>query len=343
MLTFYDERTKRRHARTELSGGELVAPFESPERVDMILRRIGDVGLGEVRPIAEHGLAPIEAVHDAGYVAFLERVWDLWLQAGYRGEAIPIGWPTRRMRSDIVPRDVEGLLGYYALNAETSIEAGTWDAARASVDIALSALDHVLAQRGAAFGLCRPPGHHAAVDQFGGYCFFNNAAIAAQAARERGIARVAILDVDYHHGNGTQQLFYDRDDVFFASLHCTPLDAFPYYLGLADERGEGAGEGFNQNHPLPLGASYAVWLAALEQALDAIARFDPGLLIVSLGVDTYEGDPIGGFKLKSPDFFDYGKRLKPLGVPTLFLMEGGYAVAEIGVNVVNVLAGFEQG
>src|SRR5699024_2020160 len=233
-------------------------------------------------------------------------------------------------------------LGYYASTAETSIEAGTWKAARASVDVALSALAHVQQTSQPAFGLCRPPGHHAAMDQYGGYCFFNNAAIAAQAARDAGARKVAILDVDYHHGNGTQQILYARDDVLFVSLHCDPVEDFPYYLGRADEKGTGAGEGYNRTHPMPRDTTYTTWLAELEQALQGIADYSPDLLIISLGVDTFIDDPIGTFKLQSADFIDYGSRIGALGLPTLFLMEGGYAVNEIGVNVVNVLSGFER-
>lgn len=341
MLTFHDKRTQNRRSTSELSGGRLEAPLECPERVDMIAARIRETGLGAFRGATMHGIEPIAAIHDAGYIAFIENVWAEWQAAGYTGEAIATVWPTRRTRGDIVPRQIDGKLGYYALAAETAIEAGTWEAARASVDIALTALDHVQATGEAAFGLCRPPGHHAASDQYGGYCFFNNAAIAAQAARAAGAGRVAILDVDYHHGNGTQQIFYARDDVLFVSLHCDPRDEFPFYLGAADETGTGAGEGYNRNHALPPGASYAAWLAELETAMQGIDDYAPDLVIVSLGVDTFAGDPIGSFTLGSADFGDYGRRLAGMNRPTLFLMEGGYAVEEIGINTVNVLTGFD--
>jgi len=192
-----------------------------------------------------------------------------------------------------------------------------------------------------AFALCRPPGHHAAQDMFGGYCFLNNAAIAAQSFRDAGAKRVAVLDVDFHHGNGTQAIFYNREDVLFLSLHGDPEDAFPYFLGGQDETGEGAGEGFNINYPLPPGCPYPKWLGALNDAMSKITSYAPEALVVSLGVDTFERDPISFFKLTSDDFTDYGRRLAKLGLPTLFVMEGGYAVAEIGVNSVNVLDGFE--
>lgn len=342
MLTFYDPRAKHRQAKTELVGGELVVPFESPKRVDMILGRINETQLGAVQGIKSYGLDPIKAVHDEKYVTFISQVWDEWKTAGRTGEVIPVMWPTRRTRDDYIPHIIDGKVGYYALSGETSIEAGTWDAATASVDTALTAMYHVLEHQDAAFGLCRPPGHHAAVDLYGGYCFFNNAAIAAQEALNHGAKRVSILDVDYHHGNGTQQIFYQRSDVLYSSLHCTPLEEFPYYLGLADEKGKGQGEGYNDNHPLMPGATYGDWLRELDAALLRIDQYAPDLLIVSLGVDTYEADPIGTFKLKSPDFSDYGRRLKQVNRPTVFLMEGGYAVDAIGVNTVNVLSSFER-
>ncbi|QTF91532.1 histone deacetylase family protein [Halomonas sp. BM-2019] len=340
MRLYHSETTKSRRARTELHDGALVTPFECPERVDLVLAALRERGLGEVQAPRAFGLDPVLAIHDRGYVEFLSRCWDDWVAAGMVGEAIPNVWPARTMRGDRIPDHVEGRLGYYALAAETSICAGTFEAAMASKDVALAAVDHVLASGEPAFGLCRPPGHHAATDQFGGYCFFNNAAIAAQWALDAGRIRVAILDVDFHHGNGTQQIFYARDDVLFLSLHGDPRHCFPYFLGHADEHGEEAGEGFTVNYPLPPGTGYEAWGEALEDALARIRAADCELLVVSLGVDTFEGDPISAFTLASGDFLDVGRRLASLSLPTVFLLEGGYAVAEIGANVANVLEGF---
>jgi acetoin utilization deacetylase AcuC-like enzyme len=198
----------------------------------------------------------------------------------------------------------------------------------------------VLAGERAAFALTRPPGHHAGMDFFGGYCFLNNAALAAQSLRDAGVRRVAVLDVDYHHGNGTQAIFYDRADVFFASIHGDPHTEYPYFLGYADERGEGAGEGCNLNLPLARGSGFAVWREALARALKAIAGFGADALVVSLGVDTFEGDPISGFGLRSADYLAVGEDIAAAGLPTVFVFEGGYAVAEVGINTVNVLEGF---
>ena len=175
---------------------------------------------------------------------------------------------------------------------------------------------------------------------YGGYCFLNNAAMAAQAFLRDGARRVALLDVDFHHGNGTQDIFYARDEVLYLSLHGRPEDAFPHFLGYADECGEGAGEGFNRNYPMPPNTRFSVWFDAMKDACRRIEKYSPDALVVSLGVDTFKDDPISFFKLESDDFVRYGEALGQLKLPTLFVMEGGYAVSEIGLNTVNVLDGF---
>jgi acetoin utilization deacetylase AcuC-like enzyme len=225
---------------------------------------------------------------------------------------------------------------------ETSISGGTWEAACAAANVALTGAAQIEKGARAAFALCRPPGHHAARDLYGGYCFLNNAAVAAQHLRDRGAERVAILDVDFHHGNGTQDIFYERSDVLFVSLHADPSDAFPYFSGYSDETGNGAGAGFNVNLPMPAGTEFGAWAEALRAALSRVENFRADALVVSLGVDTFAGDPISSFRLQSPDFSAYGRMIGKSGIPTLFVLEGGYAVGEIGINVVNVLMGFEQ-
>ena len=211
----------------------------------------------------------------------------------------------------------------------------------ASANVALTGQALVAGGKRAAFALCRPPGHHAAADVYGGFCFLNNAAIAAQAWRDDGAGKVAILDVDYHHGNGTQSIFYKRADVFFASLHGRPAQEFPFFLGYEDETGTGAGEGCNRNYPLPWGSGWAPWRDALEDSCRRIEAYTPDALVISLGVDTFKDDPISRFTLESANYLELGARIAALGRPTLFVMEGGYAVEEIGVNAVNVLTGFE--
>ena len=340
MITVHSETHRRRAATTELSGGRLLPPFEKPERVEMILARIAETGLGPVAAPSADGLPIARRIHDAEYLEFLAGIWDAWVAAGHAGEAIPSVWPARRM-TDRRPEDVEGQLGYFAFAAETSISSGTWEAACAAADVAATGAALLGQGHGSAFALCRPPGHHAARDLFGGYCFLNNAGVAAEALLAGGAGRVAILDVDYHHGNGTQDIFWDRDEVFFASLHAAPEHAFPHFSGYADERGGGAGEGATLNLPLPPGTGWADWAAALDTALAAIGGFGPDALVVSFGADTYAGDPISEFRLGSEDFLRMGARLAALGRPTLFVMEGGYAVAALGVNTVNLLQGFE--
>jgi acetoin utilization deacetylase AcuC-like enzyme len=342
MITVYSPDHVLRNPRTELYGGELVRPHESAERAQIVLERVRSQGLGEVIPPAQFGMAPVLRVHDAAYVEFLEHAWSEWTAAGNRGEAIPDCWPARRM-AQRRPNSIVGRLGYYAMAGETSISEGTWEAARAAADVALTGASHLKDGARAAFALCRPPGHHAARDLYGGYCFLNNAAIAAQYLRDSGAARVAVLDVDFHHGNGTQDIFYERPDVLYVSLHGDPADAFPYFAGYADETGSGAGAGCTMNFPLPPRTGFTVWQQALRAALDFIAASRADALVVSLGVDTFAEDPISFFRLQSADFETYGRMLGACALPTLFVLEGGYAVGAIGINVVNVLSGFESG
>ena len=341
MLTVYSEKHSLRDAATELYGGRLVAPFECPVRAEHVLNRVRDVGLGDVIAPREFGVDAITRVHDADFISFLETCWQEWTAAGYEGEAIANCWPARGMQLERVPRHIDGKLGFYSLAAETSITAGTWQAARASADVALTAQSAIRDGAHEAFALCRPPGHHAAADMYGGYCFINNAAVATQAFLDQGASRVALLDVDFHHGNGSQAIFYNRNDVMFLSLHGDPADAFPHFLGYADETGAGPGEGFNHNYPMGPGTAFDTWGAALEDACAKISAYAPDALVVSLGVDTFERDPISFFRLSSDDFSRYGATIGRLDLPTLFLMEGGYAVEEIGINAVNVLEGYE--
>lgn len=342
MLTVYSPDHILRDNRTELYGGELVRPFECPERVQYVVDRINQTGLGEVIPPRDFGIEPVQRVHDAKFIEFLQTCWTEWKAEGFNGEAIPTSIPARGMQQRI-PRNISGKMGYYAMAMETSINEGTWAAARISANIALTAQLQLSRGNDSVFALCRPPGHHAASDLYGGYCFINNAAVSAQASLDQGAKRVAILDVDFHHGNGTQSIFFDRSDVLFLSLHGHPEDAFPHFLGYGDEIGESSGEGYNCNYPLRPNTNYEVWSEALLDACKKIRKYDPDVLVISLGVDTFEGDPISFFRLKSDDFKRYGGIIAGLDLPTLFVMEGGYAVEEIGVNTVNVLTGFEDG
>ena len=341
VITVFSEKHALRDARSELAAGLLIKPHECPARARMVLERVRSTGLGEVVAPTPFALDAVLRVHDRDFVEFLSSASTEWAATGNRGEAIPDCWPARRM-TQRCPSAIMGKLGYYAMSAETSISAGSWEAARSAADVALTAAERVRGGARAAFALCRPPGHHAARDLYGGYCFLNNAAIAAQYLRDQGAARVAILDVDFHHGNGTQDIFYERPDVFFTSLHGDPVEAFPYFSGYADETGSGAGTGYTLNFPMPHGTDFAAWRQALESALARIGSFRADALVVSLGVDTFEADPISSFRLRSADFTSYGRLIGAAALPTVFVLEGGYAVEEIGINVVNVLSGFED-
>ena len=343
MQTVYSPRHAGHGGNTELMDGRIVPAFETPARAEIIRARVEAVGLGPVLAPEAQDLATARKVHRPAYLDFLARAWDLWAAEGRGGSAMASFWPVPGLRGDRAPEHIDGLLGFYTMDGGATFVEGTWDAVRASHDVALTAAALVEGGAGAAFALCRPPGHHASSRFAGGYCFINNAAVAAQWFRDRGAARVAVLDIDYHHGNGTQEIFYARRDVLVVNLHADPRVEYPYFLGHADERGAGPGEGFNLNLPLPHGTGFAEWRAALETACAAVAAFRPDRLVVSLGVDTFRGDPISRFRLETPDYPLIGARLRGLGLPTLFVMEGGYAVEAIGLNAVGVLEGFEGG
>jgi len=342
MKTIYNPHHGAHAATHEFFRGKLVPAFEVPARADYVLQAVKDAALGEVLNPVDHGLAPMARVHAAAYLRFVEGAHAEWLALGGEGDAFPAVWPVRSLRSDVEPRSFAARMGLYSMDSGTPLTSGSWEAAYWGAQASLTGLDHVLAGERSVYVLTRPPGHHAGADFFGGYCFINNAAVAAQAALDRGLSKVAILDVDYHHGNGTQAIFYERADVFYASVHGDPQTEFPFFLGHADETGAGAGEGFNANFPLPAGASNEQWFEALDACLAQLKAYAPELLIVSLGVDTYGGDPISHFTLDRPEFSRMGQVLREFGAPTLFLQEGGYATEAIGLNVVAVLQGFES-
>lgn len=342
MKTVYSNDHRLQHGRAELNDGRLVPCFEKPERADLVLARVRAVGLGPIIGPNDFGRPALARVHATRYLDFLETAWEVWAAEHGDHDALPLNWAIRGMRS-LEPEHIDGKLSFFSFDAGTPITAGTWRAATGSANVALTAQRELAGGAPAVFALCRPPGHHAARDYYGGYCFLNNAAIAAQACIDQGAGRVAVLDIDYHHGNGTQSIFYRRDDVLFLSLHADPRWEFPYFLGRADERGEGAGEGYNVNYPLPWGTGFDDWYAALDDACRKLRDYGAEVLVVSLGVDTFKDDPISRFRLDSGDYPRIGARLARLKLPTLFVMEGGYAIEAIGVNAVSVLSGFEQG
>ncbi|MBD5770502.1 histone deacetylase family protein [Marinomonas colpomeniae] len=342
MKIIYSPEHSQHNTKTELSGGELVSPFECADRMEYICKALKEYDLGPLIEPRQYPRSHVEKIHSKNYLEFLDSCWEEWQAAGMKGEAIPTAWPSRSMTSPRIPEFIDGKLGYYALAGETSIAANTARSAWLSSNIALTAADTIVQGETSCFALARPPGHHASKDQYGGYCFINNAAVATQYLLDNGFAKVALMDVDFHHGNGTQAIFYDRKDVFFSSIHGDPTHEFPYYLGYAEEKGAGEGLGYNLNHPLPAGTSYSEWEAKLEESLIAFKAYGADVMVVSLGLDTFENDPISSFKIKTDEYLKMGQKLASLELPTLFIMEGGYAVEDIGYNTANVLKGFLQ-
>jgi acetoin utilization deacetylase AcuC-like enzyme len=343
MKTVYTDDHRFQDGKAELTNGKLVPCFEMPKRADLVHARVQEVALGPVLGPTDYGRAAISRVHTDPFIDFLESAWDEWVAEHGDYDALPLTWPTRTLRQDRVPTVIDGKLSYYSLDAGTPITLGTWRAITSAANVAVTGAELLRSGEQAAFALCRPPGHHASSDVYGGYCFFNNAAIATQYLRDNGVDKVGVLDVDYHHGNGTQAIFYDRADVPFVSLHGDPQQEYPYFLGYADEYGAGAGEGANKNYPLPWGTDWVRYEEALIDGVKTLRAHGVDALVVSLGVDTFDGDPISQFKLQHDDYLRMGENIAKLGVPTLFVFEGGYAVGAIGVNAVNVLTGFENG
>ncbi|MGF7148261.1 acetoin utilization deacetylase AcuC-like enzyme [Sphingomonas zeicaulis] len=335
MIRVFDPRQSAHRPAREFHNGGWSDHAEVPSRAATILGAVGDAA-----PAVDHGLDPILSVHDAGYVDFLRTAHSRWLAAGREGEAIGYVWPVAHRRALTLNR-IDAELGRYSADAVTPIGADTWNAAYWAAQTALTALDPLLAgEAHTSFALCRPPGHHAGADYLGGYCYLNNAAIAAQAARDHGAGRVAILDLDYHHGNGTQDIFWTRGDVPFVSIHADPAQDFPFFWGHADEVGEGAGEGATRNLLLPHGTGLDAYRPVLAEAVAAVRGFAPDLLVVSFGADTFAGDPICHFRLETADYAELGGTVATLGLPTLVVMEGGYAVDALGANVASFLNGF---
>ncbi len=332
-------------------GGVRVPNFESPERAERILSALQKTGWAEVHPPADFGLDPILAVHERGYVDFLASAWDDWLAAepevagaDDKSALLPA---TFALRGQAHPaKSILGRAGYYMMDLSAPIVEGTYAAALASAHCALSAAQDIsrapstVHHPRSAFALCRPPGHHAGKSHCGGYCYFNNAAIAANWLSARG--KVALLDIDYHAGNGTQDIFYERADVLSISLHADPAFEYPYYAGYAEERGAGAGLGFHHNFPLPAGTGDDAYLAALNDALHLIREYQPAALVISAGMDIYTDDPLGRIHITREGIRQIGARIAALNLPTAIIMEGGYNNDALGENVVTFLGEFES-
>lgn len=339
MLTVYSDAHNHHQGRGELFGGGFHPCVERPERATTVLAHLQEADLGPIVTADRWPLSALYRVHDPAYIAFLQTAYADWQRKypGDSGDALPYTFALERASQP--PRDIEGRLGYYASDVSTPIMGGTWPSARAAAEVALTAQQHVQEGVQTVFALCRPPGHHASHDRYGGYCFLNNAAIATRALIAAG-AKVAILDVDYHHGNGTQALFWTDANPLFVSLHVDPTADFPYFSGTAAERGAEAGEGATYNLPLLPGTGWARYARALDEALTVITDAVPDVLLVSLGLDTAANDPIATFRLRDDDYHHLGAHLARFDGPTLFVLEGGYALSSLGTYVTDVFLGF---
>ena len=339
MKIFYSESHRDHYPPFEVFDGGVRVPYlENPDRMDQILGALRGANWADFHAPMDFGLAPIFAVHDTAYIDFLASAWTEWLAAQPKDSTtlIPATFALRRQPQ--IPKSILGRAGYYMMDLSACIVEGTYHAALASADCALSAAQVVANGERSSFALCRPPGHHAGRDYAGGYCFINNAAVAANWFSSKG--RVAVLDVDYHCGNGTQDIFYNRDDVYTISIHADPDFEYPHYIGFANERGKGRGFGFHQNFPLPVGTDDVAYLATLEKALNLIRGFKPAYLVVSAGMDIYADDPLGTIKVSTNGIGEIGRRIASLDLPTVIVMEGGYANEALGRNILAYLSAF---
>jgi acetoin utilization deacetylase AcuC-like enzyme len=315
--------------------GQPFVTDEVPARAELLLAAVRAANFGPVTARADFGLDPILAVHDAGFVHFLQTAYAD--SAAYFKKAAPVFPSTFSVRRGVRrPSTFLGQAGYYAFGVGSPLLEGTWTAAYWSAQCALAAAAAVRGGQAAAYALCRPPGHHAAADLYGGFCYLNNSAIAA---RWLGPG-VAVLDIDYHHGNGTQSIFFEDPTVLFCSLHAHPDDDYPYYWGGADELGTGPGLGFNRNWPLPQATADDAYLAVLDEALGVIASFKPRYVVVSVGFDTAAGDPVGGFNLSPAGLAAVGQRIRSLNTPTVLVQEGGYLLERLAENALAFLQAF---
>ena len=337
MKAIFDHRQWKHQPRHFMANGAILPNPEQAERIDRLLDGARAAGCSVHAP-EDAGLAPIAALHSPEYLTFLQNIYTRWQRIeGAGDEVIPNIHPANR--TDSYPKSAIGQAGYHQADTACPIAAGTWEAAYWSAQSAISGADLLIGGEGSAYVLSRPPGHHAFGDLAGGFCFLNNSAIAAERLRTKGF-RPAILDVDVHHGNGTQGIFYHRDDVLTVSIHADPERFYPFFWGHAHERGSGAGLGYNLNLPLARGTDDAGYLAALDIALNRIASFGADVVVVALGLDAFVGDPFRGLAVTTAGFGRIGAAIAGLGLPSLFVQEGGYLCDELGDNLASVLDGF---
>ena len=340
MKTIYTNKHKGHATDSVIYDGTPFITEEVPARAEIILKAIQTAKVGEVVSPMDYGLEPILAVHDPGYIEYLRTAFDTHQELFDTQEpVIPHTFAvSRRARK---PNSFLGLRGYYSFGTGTPILEGTWEAAYWSAQTAITGAQAILDGETSCYALCRPPGHHAAADLYDGSCFLNNAAIAASYLLQHA-QRVAILDIDYHHGNGTQEIFYTNPAVVFCSIHGHPDHDYPYFWGMEDETGEGAGMGTNHNFPLPRGAEDQTYLNALDKALQIIRNFQPEVLVVSTGFDLMKDDPIGGFNISFEGLARISSEIARLNLPTLIVQEGGYLMEQLGGHAVTFLLNFQQ-
>jgi acetoin utilization deacetylase AcuC-like enzyme len=320
--------------------GNIIEFPESPERVERLMQGAAKAGLERVAPRA-FDRAQLETVHTARYVDFLEHGHAQWSAVD---GAFPEMMPSIRPLEDPshYPDNILGRAGWHIQDFSSAVTADTWGSVHASAMTGLTAAHLVLEGERAVYALCRPPGHHAYAERAGGFCYLNNSALAAEALRGRH-AKVAVLDIDVHHGNGTQSIFYARDDVLTLSIHGDPRNYYPFFYGYAEQRGEAAGEGFNVNFPVPVKSPDAVWQQALGIALQRIADFAPGALVLALGLDAHEADPLAGGAVTTAGFAQMARMIADLKLPTVIVQEGGYLTPYLGDNLASFLTGFQVG
>ena len=340
MKIVYSDKHAQHDPQTFIVRGVKQHSAEQPERATRLLQAATGAGHEVIAP-KTFGPGPAASVHTPEYIDFLQIAAREWAKLPGAGpEVVPNMHPARAHAS--YPKALAGRAGWHQADMACPIGPGTWDAALAATEVATTAADLVLTGTRDAYALCRPPGHHAFADMAGGFCFLNNSAVAAQHLRSRH-ARVAVLDVDVHHGNGTQGIFYERADVLTVSIHADPSNYYPYFWGHAHETGAEVGDGFNLNLPLPLGSADAPWLAAGDTALARISAFAPTALVVALGLDASESDPLQGLKVTGAGFHAMAEKIARLDLPTVLVQEGGYLSDDLGHNLVQFLAGFKKG
>jgi acetoin utilization deacetylase AcuC-like enzyme len=323
----------------EFLDGRYIRFTEAPIRAEMIDKALRASQIAPIIAPDDFGLEPILAVHSVEYVEVLRTIYERWLAEGNNPQAAMPGiMATRTLNRRRSPSPLAEI-GYFSMDTSAPVMAGTYQAAVEAAHCALTGAARLVSGERMAYALCRPPGHHATRDLMGGFCYLNNAAIAAHYLTHNRTQRVAILDIDVHDGNGTQAIFYDRADVLFISLHGSPEWEYPYFSGYADERGEGEGEGYTMNFPLEKGLDDVGYLPILDQALAHIRAYNPAYLVLSAGFDAFKDDPLSRLKLTTPCYHEIGKRVAALGLPVLAVQEGGYAVAALGDNVVSLLRG----